>query len=107
MICEQGGFVEVSKISSQDRVLERTVEQTLDESCVPRGRLQQRTAKQYGDLTKEFEALFNQQTVIEIIIDSRNREAENNKKVTEKEWLDLMHFLRSRLTDIKEQLVFL
>ena len=37
-IFEQGGVVEVSKISSQHRVLQRTVEQTLDESCVPRTR---------------------------------------------------------------------
>ena len=37
--------IEVSKISSQDRMLQCTVEQTLDESCAPRERVQQRTAK--------------------------------------------------------------
>ena len=42
--------IEVPKISSQDRMLQRTVEQTLDESCVARERVQQRTAKsdKYG-----------------------------------------------------------
>ena len=35
-ICEQGVFVEESKISSQDRVLQRAMEQTLDESWVRR-----------------------------------------------------------------------
>ena len=49
--CEQGWVIDVSKISSQDRLLQRTVEQTPDESCVPRDREQQRTAKQMDDAT--------------------------------------------------------
>ena len=35
-ICEQVGFIEVSKISCQDRVHQRAMEQTLDESWVRR-----------------------------------------------------------------------
>ena len=34
-IREQGGIIEVSKISSQDRMLQRTVKQILNESVVP------------------------------------------------------------------------
>ena len=49
MICGQGGVIGVSEISSQDRMLQRTVEQTLGESCVPRERVQQRTATQMDD----------------------------------------------------------
>ena len=81
---EQGGFIEMSKISSQDQMLLRTVEPTLNESCVPHEHVQQRIVKQFHDFAQEFEALFNQQTVIEMIIDSREREAEYNKKVAEK-----------------------
>ena len=33
-ICEQSGVIEVSRTSSQDRILQRTVEQILDESVV-------------------------------------------------------------------------
>ena len=54
-ICEQGGVIEVSKISSQDRMSQRTVKQTLDESCVPRELVQQRTAKQMEDAPQVLE----------------------------------------------------
>ena len=47
--CHRAGVIEVSKSSSQDRMLQRTVEQTLDESCVPRERVQQRTANHIDD----------------------------------------------------------
>ena len=45
------------------------------------------------------------QAVFERLIESREREAEYNKKVAEKEWLDLMLFSRNLLTAIQEQLV--
>ena len=50
-------------------------------------------------VTTELYALLYQQAVFENIIDSREREAEYNKKVVEKEWPDLMLFL----TVIQEQ----
>ena len=92
-----------------DFVLQRTVEQTVDESCVPRERVQQRTASaKLMILPKSWsDPLFHRHAVIEEITDSREREAEYNKKVAEQEWLDLMHFLRNRLTEIEEQLVLL
>ena len=65
---------------------------------LPRERVQQRTAKQTGDFAHG---------VIEDLIASLEREAENNKKVAEREWLDLMPFLKNRWTEIEEQLVLL
>ena len=93
----------MSKIPSRDRVLQRTVEQTLDESCVPRERTQQRTAKPY-DFIQELDVLFNQQAVFENIIDCRLLEVKYDKEVAEKEWSDLMAFLRNGLIEIKELL---
>ena len=48
--CEQNGFIEVLKISSEDRILQRTEEQILDESVVTRERGQQRIDKQIVEL---------------------------------------------------------
>ena len=45
-ICGQSGVIEVSKISSQDRIFQCTKEQILDEPVVQRHRVQQRTAEQ-------------------------------------------------------------
>ena len=69
--------------------------------------MQKRTAKQIHVFVQGLEALLNQQSVIEINIDCREREAEYNKKVAEKEWSDLMRLLRNRMTKIKERLVLL
>ena len=68
----RAGLSKVYKMSSQDRLLQRTVEQTLDESCVPRERTQQRTAKPY-DFIQELDVLFNHQAVFENIFDCRLR----------------------------------
>ena len=45
-ICKQSGIIGVPRISGQVRMLQCTVEPTIDESCAPRERVQQRTAKQ-------------------------------------------------------------
>ena len=95
--------IKVPKISSQDRMLQRTVEQTLDESRVALEPVQQRTAKsdKYG---QELDALFRKQRAFEDHIASLEREAEYNESVAEKEWLGLMPLLRNSLFQIKEQL---
>ena len=45
-------------------MLQRTVEQTLVESCVPRKRAQQRTAKQVDDFAKQLDALVREQSIL-------------------------------------------
>ena len=102
-MCEQIGVIEVPTISRQDKILQRTVEQTLDESCVPCERAQQLTAK-FAVFNPELDALFNQEAVFENIIDFRLRGVKYDKEAAEKEWLDLMRFLTNRLIEIKEPL---
>ena len=92
-MCEQIGAIEVLKISSQEQILQRTVEQILGEFCVPRGR----GIAKSDDFIQELDALFNQDAVFENVIDSRLREVKNDKEALEKEWLDLTPFLRDRL----------
>ena len=88
--------IKVPKVSSQDRMLQRTVEQTLDESRVAREPVQQRTAKsdKYG---QELDALFRKQRAFEDHSATFEREAEYNESVAEKERLDLMPLLRNSL----------
>ena len=88
-------------------MLQRAVEQTLDESCIPRERVQQRIVKQSDDLAQELGALLNQQAVIEDLIASLERQAEKNKKVAERQLPDLMPLLKNQSTGIEEQLVLL
>ena len=92
-MCEQMEFVQVPRISSQEQILQRAVEQVLEEFGVPRGR---GTAKS-DDFIQELDAMFNQDAVFENVIDCRLREVKNDKEVAEKEWLDLTLFLGDRL----------
>ena len=75
----------------------------MDESCVARDRVQQRTAKsdEYG---QELDALFTEQRAFEDHIASLECDAEYGECVAEKEWLGLMPLLRNSLFQIKEQL---
>ena len=84
-------------------MLQRTVEQTLDESRVARERVQQRAAKsdKYG---QELDALFRKQRAFEGRISGLEREAEYNESVAEREWLGLVPLSRNGLFQIKEQL---
>ena len=52
----------------------------------------------------KLDALFTKQRAFEDHIASLEREAEYTESVAEKEWLGLMPLLRSRLSEIKEQL---
>ena len=65
---EHGGVIDVSKISSQDRMLQRTVEQTLGESRLSRERVRQRTAWHIDDVAQELLALLKQQSVSLVIL---------------------------------------
>ena len=88
-------------------MLQRTVEQTLDESCVPRERVQQRTATQIDDFAQELDTLLKQHSILLVNIASLERDAECGKNVAEMEWADLMRFLKNQLTEIDEQFVLL
>ena len=90
---EQIGVLEVPKISSQEQILQRTVEQILEEFGVPRVR----GIAKSDDFIQELDALFNRDAVFENVIDCRLREVKYDKEVLEKEWLDLTPFLRDRL----------
>ena len=123
-ICQQGGVVELSKTSSQDRMLQRSMEQTLhesvfavrwlpheretlDEPCLPRERPQQRIAKQIDHSAQELDALLKHQSFLMVDIASLDRDAKYDKIVAEREWSDLVLLLENQLTEIDEQLVLL
>ena len=90
---EQIGVIEVPKISSQEQILQCTVEQILEEFGVPRVR----GIAKSDDFIQELDALFNQDAVFENVIDCRLREVKYDKEVLEKKWLDLTPFLGDRL----------
>ena len=80
-MCEQIGVIEVLKISSQEQILQRTVEQILEEFCVPGGR----GIAESDDFIQKLDALFNQDAVFENVTDCRLREVKYDKEVAEKE----------------------
>ena len=95
-LCEQSGFIEVPKIS-RDRVLQRKVVQTLDESCVARERVQQRNAK-----SKSWTLCSNSKECLRITLPASSVKR-GTTGVAEKEWPDLLLLLGDSLSEIKEQ----
>ena len=80
-MCKQIGISEVPKISSQEQILQRTVEQILGEFGVPRVR----GIAKSDDFIQKLDALFNQVAMFENVIDCRLREVKYDKEVAEKE----------------------